>query len=317
MKKIVIGLLTAIFFLHGDPPASAEGERNGPFEYIQAEVREWLSFGDSKWRISFFDIDRRGDGESILEFEDIDAPVTLLSLQGKPGIYWLTLEGAMGFGNIESGTTVDTDQTEGNIWSKSESDTDGDLFLLDFRVYQRITPWEEESPSYLDAFLEYTYFKEKLHITNGDQIIPPYGSFSYLNSTYEFVWQSYSLGLKGNLALNEEASPGLYNISIAGSASGGLVRYRGEGVWNLRDDFEQDPSFRHESDHGVSAFTELGFVYQPIRYISIGIGYQFLYFEAWSGTDITFFSDGTEASTRLDEVLSYRHGPYIAFSGQF
>jgi hypothetical protein len=119
------------------------------------------------------------------------------------------------------------------------------------------------------------------------------------------------------LALNKEASPGLYNISLAGSASAGFVRYLGEGVWNLRDDFEKDPSFRHEADNGISTFTELGLVYQPIRYISLGVGYQFLFFGAWNGTDTTFFSDGTEASTPLDEVQSYRHGPYISFSGQF
>lgn len=258
-----------------------------------------------------------GDGESILKFEDIDAPVTLFNLQAKPGIYWLTFDATLGSGNIESGTTSDTDKTEGVIWSKSKSDTDGDLFSLDFRVCQRISPWEEKSPSYLDLFLGYAYYKEKLHITNGNQIIPPFGPFRGLDSSYEFVWQSYLLGLKGNLALNKDTSPGLYNISLAGLVSAGFTRYRGEGVWNLRGDFEKDPSFRHESDNGISTSCELGVVYQPIRYISLGVGYQLIYYEAWNGTDKTFFSDGTDTSTPLDEVQSYRHGPYIAFSGQF
>ena len=319
MGKGVLILLTAIYmFFHGAGTIWAEEEKNEPYKYVQVEIREWFSYGYSSWRISFVDTIRGGDGESILEFEDLNAPITLGTLRVKPGLDWLTLEGTFGSGNVSSGTTIDTDQTEGLVWSKSESDTDGDISIVDLKLAARIAPPEAESKTYLDGFIGYQYYREKWHITRGEQVIPDSGPFAgRLNSSYEFVWESYPIGLKGNLSLEPERKSWLYDLSVNGSSSLGFIRYRGEGVWNLRSDFEQDPSFKHEADEGVAIFIEFGVVYRPVRYVSIGTGYQLLSYNAWNGTDTTFFSDGSEGTTRLDEVRSFRHGPYISLSGQF
>lgn len=319
MRKGVLVLLAAIFILFSSAATiGAEEGENEPYKYIQAEIREWFSYGYSSWTISFFDTRRRGDGESVLDFEDLDAPITLGTIRIKPGLYWLTLEGTIGTGNVSSGKTIDTDQTEGVVWSRSESDTDGDISFVDLKLAVRVAPHEAGSKTYLDGFLGYQYYREKWHITRGEQVVPDSGPFSgRLNSSYEFIWESYPVGLKGNLSLDLQRRSWLYDVSVNGTGSLGFVRYRGEGVWNLRSDFEQDPSFKHEADEGVAIFFELGAVYRPVRYVSLGAGYQFLSYNAWNGTDTTFFSDGTEGTTKLDEVNSFRHGPYLSISGRF
>ena len=302
----------------------AKEKKEELFKYVQFEVREWYSFGESEWRISFED-PSWGKIESILEFKDIDAPITLTTLRVKPGLYWLTLEGSIGFGNIDSGTTVDTDLAEdwifaysgSDVWSESESDTDGDIFIMDVKMSLRIYPWDEKALYYVDGLLGYLYYEEKLHMTDGVQTIPDTGSFNGLNSTYEFNWDAFLMGLKMNWALIKEPHPGLYNLSIAISTMAGPIRYRGYGVWNLRSDFAQDPSFKHEASEGLAAFLDIGLIYQPISHLSLKAGYQLFSFEAHNGTDTVFFSDGTEAETDLDKVTSIRHGPYLSISGQF
>ncbi len=316
MKKVTVYLLIAIFI--SPIVGTAKAEENKPFELIDIEVREWFSSGESSWQISF-----GSNGKSILEYKDIDAPISIVTARIKPGPYWLTLEGSGGFGEIDSGTQVDTDKLGSFVFSESESDVDGDVLIVDVNVALRIVPWDKNSPSYLDAFVGVQYYQEKLHMTNGVQTINsdlnavPLGPFDEeLDSTYDFNWLSFPVGLKGNLALNKKASPGLYNFSLTGAASIASTSYYGEGVWNLRDDFEQSPSFAHEAE-GYAVSGELGAVYQPIRYISIGGGYTFYSFEARDGTDTTYFSNGVTVDVPLDEVSSLRHGPYVFVSGQF
>jgi hypothetical protein len=328
MRRCIVSLILVvfIFYSHGVEAVTEERvKKREPYKYVQAEVREWYSYGDSMWRISFFS-PFWGRGESILEFNGIDAPVTLGTLRLKPGLYWLTLEGTYGTGDIDSGKTVDTDSYEDwlfgwsnweDVWSESESDTDGDVTVIDTRMALRIYPWEENPRYYLDLTVGYIYFQERLHITNGYQTIPATGPFNGLNSTYDFMWESYPVGLRTKWNITQKVRPWLYNFYFSGSASAGPIRYKGEGVWNLRDDFEKDPSFRHEANEGFAIFVDINLNYQPIEYITLGVGYQYYHFEAQDGTDTTLFSDGTEGVADLDKVKSLRHGPYISLSGQF
>lgn len=317
MRKLVV-ILLIIFF----PITSwgEEKERSDSFEYFQFEIKEWISQGDSDWLKSFMFAGYKIESE--LEFEDIDAPITIFTAKGKPGLYWLTLQGSLGFGKIDSGKSTDTDLIDGWLISESEADLDGDIFMADTTLFLRLFPWEEKSSSYLDGFIGFSYYREKLNMTNGVQtknswILPtPLGPFQGLNSTYEFRWTSLPVGLKGNLVLNKEVAPGLYSISLVGSAAFGYSSYRGEGTWNLRTDWKQNPSFKHEATGSVFLFNS-GLIYQPIKHISIGAGYQLQRYRAKDGTETIFFANGREVKTSLDEVNSTRHGPYVLISGQF
>lgn len=296
-----------------------------PFKLIETEFREWFSEGESMWRISFFD-DFWGRGESKLEFQGVDSFVHMGTVRVRPWVYWLTLEGTMGHGDIDKGEVTDSDMFEDwrfewsewkDVWSESKSDLDGDITIMDAKLFLRIYPWKKDTPYYVDGFAGYNYYRERYHITNGTQTIPDWGDFDGLNSNYEFLWESYPVGLKFNWDINKEVHPGLYNFAVVTSISGGLAKYRGEGIWNLREDFRHDPSFKHEVDQGFALFWDIGLIYQPIRYMSLKAGYQLYRFEAQDGEDTTYFSDGTEYTTDLDKVESTRSGPYVSFSLQF
>ncbi len=317
MKKPILFLLFMLF-----PVSSwgAEKESPEPFKYVQFEVREWISYGDSDWLKSFDVVGLKGESE--LKFENIDAPITQLTLRVKPALYWLTLQGSIGFGEIDSGKVTDADRLDGWTFSESESDLDSDIFMADATLFLRLFPWEEKSPSYLDAFIGFSYYREELNITNGEQTINswlnpvPSGPFAGLDSSYEFRWTSIPVGVKGNLALNKEVTPWLYEFSLNGQAGFGYSSYRGEGIWNLRTDLEQDPSFEHEAD-GYVLLLNFGINYKPIECFSLGAGYQVQRYRAHNGTDRMFHADGTESELDLEAVNSSRHGPYFLISGQF
>lgn len=330
MKKYVLTVLLLISFHHqclasGKSEEGKNGEKSKEFEYIQAEIREWYTYGDSFFRISFFH-PFWGRGESILEFNGIDAPITIATLRLRPGVYWLTFEGSYGEGNIDSGKQIDTDLWEDwrfevsgwkDVWSESEADVDGDVTIIDTKMVLRLYPRKENPPYYLDLTAGYIYYREKLHMTNLDQTIPDLGRFEGLNQTYEFEWESYPIGLKANWKIINKPRPWVYGFYVNGSASAGPIKYRGEGVWNLRSDLAQDPSIRHEADEGFAIFLDANLNYQPIRYVTFGLGYQYYHFEAQNGTDMRFFADGSEYSGDLDKVKSLRQGPYASFPVQF
>jgi opacity protein-like surface antigen len=318
MRSVAVSLVAAVFIFHsmGGAIASAKEEtkeKNEPFNYIQAEGRLWLSIGESNWR-SF-----TSTAESELEYKNIDAPIALTTLRVKPGpkLFWLTLEGAIGIGNIDSGKEMDIDSSIVGVTSDTEADIDGDIEIIGGKIAIRFYPWDEKSSSYIDGIFGYIYQKEKLNITDGVQIVPNTGPFGGLDSSYEFRWESYPLGLRGKWSLIEEPRPFLYDISLAASGSVGRISYQGEGILNLRTDLAQDPSFKHETNEGYAVFAEGGVIYQPVRYISIGVGYQFSQFMAWDGTETTFNANGTETKRELDKVETLRYGSYLFISAQF
>jgi hypothetical protein len=326
--KCITGLFLVVFLFVSEGYA-AEEKKSPPakesFKLIETEFREWFTGGESMWRVSYF-TPFWGRGESKLEYQGVDSFVHMGTVRVRPGLYWLTLEGTMGHGDIDKGEMIDSDMYENwlfgwsgwrDVWSESKSELDGDITIIDAKLSLRVYPWEEKTPYYVDIFAGYNYYRERYHITNGKQTIPAFGAFDGLNSNYEFLWESYPVGLKFNWDVNKEVHPWLYNFAIASSISVGPVKYRGEGIWNLRPDFKHDPSFEHEADQGYALFGDIGLIYQPIRYISFKAGYQFYQFEAQDGTDTTFFADGTEDSTDLDQVKSSRFGPYVSFSLQF
>jgi hypothetical protein len=295
------------------------------FNFIEAEFREWFSQGESQWSISFTD-PFFGNGGSKLEFQDVNSFIHMGTVRLRPGVDWVTLEGTMGTGDFDKGEMVDSDSFDDwlfswsgwkDTWSESKSRLDGDITIIDAKMSFRVYPWKQKSSYSLDLFAGYNYYRERYHITEGKQTIPAFGAFDGLNSNYEFVWESFPVGLKLHWNVNQETPPGLYNLAVVCSMSGGPIRYRGEGTWNLRSDFMQNPSFEHEADKGYAMFGDFGIIYQPVRYISFKAGFQFYYFEADDGVDTTFFSDGTDDTTDLDKVKSRRSGPYASFSLMF
>lgn len=97
------------------------------------------------------------------------------------------------------------------------------------------------------------------------------------------------------------------------------LRYQGEGRWNLRQDFRQDPSFRHQSETKGWGGWEglLGLYYRPGARFEFEVGARAWFFRTQDGTDTTFFSDNTSISTPLDRAETWRIGLYFQLTGRF
>jgi hypothetical protein len=51
--------------------------------------------------------------------------------------------------------------------------------------------------------------------------------------------------------------------------------------------------------------------------LSVEAGYRFWRLDSGSGTETTFFSDGTTARNRLNEIIIERGGPYFGLQYRF
>ncbi|HKZ46152.1 MAG TPA: hypothetical protein VJ202_02070, partial [Thermodesulfobacteriota bacterium] len=137
------------------------------------------------------------------------------------------------------------------------------------------------------------------------------GPFAGLNSTYEFIWKNYKIGLEGGL-------PIINGFFFKGSAIFiPYNQYDGKGIWNLRTDFRQDPSFTHKASGGYGAEGEASLGFHIYNSLTAEIGYRYWYVKSGKGTDITFFSDGSVGITQFNEATSEREGFFLNVSYLF
>jgi hypothetical protein len=152
----------------------------------------------------------------------------------------------------------------------------------------------------------YSYHEQNLTITDGNQTIstpgftPPLGPFSGLDSTYETEWQGPWIGLDMYFKA-KKIDYWVKRIEPYLSFEYHWADYDAVANWNLREDFEHPKSFEHEADgDGWVLGLGLNYVIGPNFLLNLNYDYQ-----SWStdhGTDKVFFSDGTTAKTRLNEV---------------
>lgn len=318
MKYLVIPFVVFFFALFSYPSfADPQNEKSEPYRFFDLYGGTWITQGEGSWEKSF-PIDGF-TGRSELEFQDIDSTLYTIGARIKPYLYFVTLDIRYASGDISSATGTDSDWIDSYLFSKSEFDIDGDtqywsldLYLLLYPYRGRITGWGtgEKKPPHLttlEAFFGRFHYKDELDITNGVQVIPPTGSFSGLNSEYYFEWEGFKSGLKFEWDFVKKPSSFLYALGFrthVGFLFG--VDYEGEGIWNLRTDWAQNPSFKHEAD-GYGFEGQIGLFYTPFKHFKMELAYHYLNLDA-DGTERIFFSDGTTYDTNLDDVSSIRHG---------
>jgi hypothetical protein len=231
---------------------------------------------------------------SQLRFEEVQVP-TATAYAAQAWNRW-RLSASARYGVIIDGEVHDRDfagNNETGLFSHSrdqvaDNSTLGGTLALGYEVYR-------ERGASLQVVAGGLFYQQRFRITDGFQVVPPTGSFPGLDSTYRSRWYGPSLGLR---ALAPFPSTPLY-LLVEGQVMP-AVWYEGEGIWNLRADFSQDPSFRHRA-MGWGFNTKLGLVY-PFKAWALNLTWEHLELRADHGKDTTFFSDGTVASTTLDEV---------------
>ncbi len=294
---------------------SDENEKYELYRFFDLYGGLWHTWGEGSWELSF-----GVGGKSKLEFKDIGSTMFLMGARIKPYFYFINIDFRYGFGSISSGTGIDSDWIDDELFSKSNSEIDGDTKYWSLDLSVLILPYRrkigkpgmgEKKPPHLvtlEAFSGWFHYEDNLKITSGVQVIPPTGSFSGLKSTYDFKWEGLRVGLKYEWDFIKKPSSLLYGMGIKIiPAFLLLVDYEGEGTWNLRDEFAQNPSFEQEAD-GNGFEGQIGFFYSPFKHFKMELAYYALQLEAKDGTDRTFFSDGTTGDSHLTEVSSERHG---------
>lgn len=131
------------------------------------------------------------------------------------------------------------------------------------------------------------------------------GPFSGLNSSYTAQWQGHFAGLELNAEKNR------HSLSLRGEYHYWL-KYKGESVWNLRTDLQQDPSFLHVA-YATGVKLKAEYAYACSRHGKIVIGVVSNERHATPGLDTTYFSSGSTHENRFNEANDKSASLYLAY----
>ena len=307
-------------------------------DHVQLGVKTWFSQGADEWQISFsesipvYDDSLYYEGRSRLEWENLDNTIPVLFGEVRL-LSWLRLGGSYGSSAISGGNNTDSDWLtstdlgyDDQMISQSIADTEGDTTMYDINLYVRLndllTVYPKDLKGNLDAYIGYQSYKDELNDHNGVQTVdfdgnPVEEPFDGLDSTFDFDWSAFRLGLRGEYPVLQKLLVKADAALLAGA------EYEGEGFWNLRTDYKSTPpNFTQTADSGNGYDVKLGLAYKPIPYVAIEAGYWFFSLSASDGTETTYYADGTtsgddESIETLDDVKSARDGFYVALSGNF
>jgi len=331
--RLIFVLILGISLNH--PPALAGPDENTVKSPQGAEKgmgwspdANWVDIGfgyffsrsSSSWEISFPGLE--GRGRSVLEFNGMDSPVPYLFGEIKHPRYRLSFSFLYGAGDNAGGQGTDADYTGGDLDLRSRFDIAGETTLWIADVQRAFSFFNNRL--IVKPFLGWKHYEERLRLTNGYWTMirgvesgkPIFG----LNSTYDFSWDSLRVGLKSQWDFIKRPQSGLDQVSLKGTlALFPYTRYRGQGTWNLREDFRKDPSFSHEADSiGLTGLDGvLAIAYRPWKYFEVEAGGWISFFKVWDGSDTTYFSDQTTAVATLEEAKALRLGFFVQMIGRF
>lgn len=272
---------------------------------------------ESGYRVDEIDWSIAGGGIDVLselEWEDLEiyqlrAAGSLTLERGDFPHFASHLRGSAGYGWIVDGDNRDSDYAgpgRTQEFSRSEnSSDDGDVLDLSIGLGPRFRFLDDTLA--LTPLFGLSYHEQNLEITDGFQtvsvpvIFPPFiivppdvGPFAGLDSSYETKWRGPWLGL------DVDWHPAA-RFTLSGSAEYHWADYEAEADWNLRSDFAHPKSFEHEADgSGVVLSVAAAFDLSDSWALRLSADYQ--EWETDAGTDRVFFSDGSIAESRLNEV---------------
>ncbi|MBI5244307.1 MAG: hypothetical protein HY922_11625 [Elusimicrobia bacterium] len=323
---------------------SKKQEWTKDFGTLKPGYKRWFSTGRDMFRISMpTSVDGISMG-STLDYQKMNTAMDIFSAEVRP-LRYLSFEFQYGKNSFNSGQGYDHDwihapgfvitspsgyvynEPDHEDWSESVSVLSGSTRLMMVNGYLRVLCYrskedEETITQSLDLSLGYIWYDDKIRMREGTQTerpdaymnwlygLPPIGPFDGLDSSYDVHWD----GLRFGLRETSEFTPTLHAEGVLGWAP--FARYEGIGIWNLRTDFRHDPSFRHDARGRMLDFS-VSLVYKPIKYASLQLGYMGCWANAHSGTDTTFFANGAEGQTSLEQVKSQRFGFFGGLSVGF
>lgn len=213
-------------------------------------------------------------------------------------LHLVYMRATMDYGWINSGVNQDSDYLGNNRTieiSRSNNNADSGN-VWDVTVGAGIRKHYAAAGGGFDIIpmLGASYNRQDLRMTDGFQTIPPTGAFSGLKSTYNARWFGPWAGMDLIGAFDSWTFTGSFEYHF-------LTDYKADADWNLRDDFQHPVSFEHTAG-GSGVVVSLGADYAMSRRWSVNAAFDLQNWQARRGTDRTFFTDGTTADTRLNEV---------------
>jgi len=272
---------------------------------------------DLDWNIAG---DRNGHNPNILsELTWDDIKSYQVKIQGR--LVWpnmVAFRGSADYGWIFDGDNQDSDYLgdhrtqefsrsnnsadDGHLWDASVAV--GYPFRFGRTVVTTATP-----------LMGWSHHEQHLTISDGYQTIPDTGSFSGLNSSYDTRWKGPWLGIDLNFRAGKIKSF-LQRLAPYFTYEYHWADYDAEADWNLRSDLKHPKSFKHNAD-GTGYIIATGFNLVLREHMAMNFNFDYQNWSTDNGTHKVFFSDGTTAKTRLNEVNWSMYSLSVGFSVDF
>ncbi len=211
----------------------------------------------------------------------------------------ITLQTRVSYASIDDGRVTDSDFLGDNgtfefSRSAAESDND-DMIDISLSLGKEIVVTNTQATT-VTPLAGVSYHSEDFRITDGVQVIDRFGGTAGqplvgLDSSYNAEWWSAFLGFQIDHRRQRWETYGRMEYHN--------VEYEAEGNWNLRDDLAHPVSFRHDAD-GSGPLYQIGARYFFNPRWAFHASFTKWKWDAKNGTDRTYFSDGSSASTRLN-----------------
>ncbi len=292
-----------------------------PSNIVDIGLGYLYSSSTSSWEISF--PDQNGRSRSTLEFKGISGGIPFVVLDINHPDSYVSLCIQYGKGQGLKGDGTDSDFLSSGLFQRSRFDASEDATFWTADI-QTTFSFTSHPRRVFKPFIGWQHYEENITMTNGlwtilsgqDTNTPITG----LDSRYDFNWDALRLGIKSEVALANTLQSGINPLRLKTHlAFFPFMHYKGDGVWNLRDDLRKDPSFSHEADNfGILGMDgAISLVYQPLKFLEIEGGGRVSYFYAQDGADTTFFSNNTVARVSLDEAKALQIGLFLQITGRF
>jgi hypothetical protein len=213
---------------------------------------------------------------------------------------FLYMRGSADYAWIYSGTMQDSDYLGDNRtfeFSRSVNDSN-DGTLLDSALglgYPTKFTGEDNAGLVALPMVGYGYNVQRLRVTNGNQVIPPTGSFPGLDSGLHTQWWGPWVGTDFSWTWDQR-------FTFFGTYEYHWVNYRAVDNHNLRTDLQHPESIVFTSN-GRGMTGTLGIGWALTRRYSVDLIGNLMDWSAGQGTDTTFFSNGTTATTAMNEAV--------------
>ena len=298
------------------PPGPLAYEKTGSLAVIQLYAGLTYRIDDLNWNIA-----GQADGTSPnilseLTWDNLNIYEVNVGFSSfvKQSVY---LRGYMSYGSIVSGENQDSDYNADDRqdeFSRSNNSAD-DGNTIDVSLGAGLMLPIIKDVITIMPLVGLSYHGQNLTISDGYQTIPATGAFPGLDSTYEAEWRGPWVGLEMQMDL-ETGWRFMPRIVPFAGLEYHWATFDAKADWNLREDFDHPLSFEQEAQgNGVLIMLGIGAFLSDNW--SLEFGYTQQEWTAEDGTDRVFFSDGTFAETRLNEVSWTSQAMGLAICYQF